>query len=134
VAALAEAGRSYALLADGRTMTIRPAGPDDYGPVRQLHEAMAPDNLYFRFFSASRSSAEWEARRVCLRDDPGRVALLGVLGDEVVGSPATGDRRCRNRGGAWRWPRHAGVVSPRCCEHLFSRAQEVKVWSPMCCG
>ena len=72
MAALAEAGRSYALLADGRTMTIRPAGPDDYEAVRQLHEAMAPDNLYFRFFSASRSSAEWEARRVCLRDDPGR--------------------------------------------------------------
>ena len=54
MAALAEAGRSYALLADGTTMTIRPAGPDDYGPVRQLHEAMSPDNLYFRFFSASR--------------------------------------------------------------------------------
>ena len=41
MAALAEAGRSYALLADGRTMTIRSAGPDDYGAVRQLHEAMA---------------------------------------------------------------------------------------------
>ena len=43
--ALAEAGRSYALLAEGTTMTIRPAGPGDYGPVRQLHEAISPDNF-----------------------------------------------------------------------------------------
>ena len=46
---------------------------------------MSPDNLYFRFFSASRVSAEREARRVCRQDDPGLVALLGLLGDEVVG-------------------------------------------------
>ena len=82
---LAEGGRSYALLADGTTMTIRPAGPGDYGAVRQLHEAMSPDNLYFRFFSASPAAAEHEARRVCLEADPGLVALLGLLGDELVG-------------------------------------------------
>jgi hypothetical protein len=83
--ALAEGGRSYALLADGTTMTIRPAGPGDYGPVRLLHEAMSPDNLYFRFFSASPAAAEREARRVCLEARPGLVALLGLLGDELVG-------------------------------------------------
>ena len=82
---LAEARRSYALLADGTTMTIRPAGPGDYEAVKQLHEAMSPDNLYFRFFSASRASAEHEARRVCLEGGPGMVALLGLLGDELVG-------------------------------------------------
>ena len=76
MAALTGAGQSYALLADGTTLTIRPAGPEDYEPVRQLHEAMSPDNLYFRFFSASRASAEWEARRVCLggRSGAGGVA------------------------------------------------------------
>jgi acyl-CoA synthetase (NDP forming)/GNAT superfamily N-acetyltransferase len=83
--ALAEAGRSYALLADGTTMTIRPAGPGDYEAVMQLHEAMSPDNLYFRFFSASPAAAGHEARRVCLKADPGLVALLGLLGDELVG-------------------------------------------------
>ena len=82
---LVAAGQSYALLADGTTMTIRAAGPEDYGPVKQLHEAMSPDNLYFRFFSASRTSAEREARRVCLAGNSGLVALLGLLGDEVVG-------------------------------------------------
>ena len=52
-------GRSYALLADGTTLTVRSAGPEDYEPVRRLHEAMSPENLYFRFFrpeSMSRSA------------------------------------------------------------------------------
>ena len=81
----AEDGRSYALLVDGTTLTIRPSGPGDYEAVRRLHEAMSPENLYFRFFSASRVSAEREARRVCLEGRPGMVALVGLLGDELVG-------------------------------------------------
>ena len=80
----AETGWSFALLVDGTTMTIRPARPTDHGPVRRLHEAMSPDNLYFRFFSLSPAAAEQEARRVC-EADPGRWALLGLLADEVVG-------------------------------------------------
>ena len=83
--ARAGSGRSYVLLADGTTLTIRPAGPEDYEAVKRLHEAMSPENLYFRFFSASRVSAEREARRVCLDDRPGMVALLGLLGDELAG-------------------------------------------------
>ena len=81
----AEDSRSYALLVDGTTLTIRPSGPGDYEAVRRLHEAMSPENLYFRFFSASRVSAEQEARRVCLEGRPGMVALVGLLGDELVG-------------------------------------------------
>jgi len=80
-----QAGRSYALLADGTTMTIRPATPGDYQSVLRLHEAMSPDNLYFRFFSPSRVAAEREARRVCLEDRPGIAALLGLRGDDLVG-------------------------------------------------
>ena len=64
-------GRSYALLADGTTLTVRSAGPEDYEPVRRPHEAMSPENLYFRFFSASLVSAEREARRVCLDGQAG---------------------------------------------------------------
>ena len=85
LAASGGSGRSYALLADGTTLTIRPPGPEDYEAVKRLHEAMSTENLYFRFFSASRVSAEREARRVCLDDRPGMVALLGLLRDELVG-------------------------------------------------
>jgi len=84
-AGAAGSGRSYALLTDGTTLTIRRAGPGDYEAVKRLHEAMSPENLYFRFFSASRVSAEREALRVCTEDRPGMVALVGLLGDELAG-------------------------------------------------
>ena len=83
--ALAEVGRSYALLADGTTMTITQAGPQDYGPVKRLHDGMSPGNLYFRFFTTSRVAAEREARRVCREAGPDHGALLGLLSDELVG-------------------------------------------------
>ena len=81
----AEAGRSHALLADGTIMTIRSAGPGDYEPVKRLHEAMSPDNLYLGSFSMSRVAAEREARRVCRQAGPDRGALLGLLDEELVG-------------------------------------------------
>jgi Acetyltransferase (GNAT) family len=86
LAAVEPSERSYALLADGTTPTIRPGGPGDYQAVKRLHETMSPDNLYYRFFSMSKASAEHEARRICLDDRPGRVALLGLLDeDQLVG-------------------------------------------------
>jgi acyl-CoA synthetase (NDP forming)/GNAT superfamily N-acetyltransferase len=130
VAALAEAGRSYALLADGRTMTIRPACPDDYEPVRRLHEAMSPGNLYFRFFSASQASAEWEARRVCLRDDPGQVALVGLLGDEVVGVASyavTADAAAAEVALAVADGMHRRGIATLLLEHLVSLARALGV-------
>ena len=113
-------------------MTIRPARPDDYGPVRRLHEAMSPDNLYFRFFSASRASAEREARRVCLEDRPGLVALLGLLGDEVVGVASyelTADAAAAELALAVADGMHRRGVATLLLEHLVSlaRARGVKV-------
>jgi acyl-CoA synthetase (NDP forming)/GNAT superfamily N-acetyltransferase len=75
----------YALLADGSTVEIRPAGPADFAAVKAMHEAMSPENAYFRFFSLSRTAAETEARRICREPGPGRAALLALAGGEVVG-------------------------------------------------
>ena len=41
----AVAGNSYALLADGATVEIRPAAPDDAAAVTRFHQAMSPENL-----------------------------------------------------------------------------------------
>jgi succinyl-CoA synthetase alpha subunit/GNAT superfamily N-acetyltransferase len=129
VASLVEAGRSgrsYALLADGTTMTIRPAGPEDYEAVRQLHKAMSPDNLYFRFFSASRASAEWEARRLCLEGPPGLVALLGSLGDELVGVASyelTADAAAAEVALAVADGMHRRGIATLLLEHLVSLAR-----------
>jgi acyl-CoA synthetase (NDP forming)/GNAT superfamily N-acetyltransferase len=79
------AKRVYALLADGTTVEIRPATPDDFDAVKAMHEAMSPDNIYMRFFNISRAAGELEARRICRHPTPGRVALLALSGGEVAG-------------------------------------------------
>jgi acyl-CoA synthetase (NDP forming)/GNAT superfamily N-acetyltransferase len=84
VSAGAEPG-SYALLSDGATIGIRPARPEDFEAVRDMHAKMSPDNLYLRFFSFSHVAAEREARRICREPGPDHGALLAVLDGEVVG-------------------------------------------------
>ena len=128
--ALTEAGCSYALLADGTTITIRPAAPGDYEAVKQLHEAMSPDNLYLRFFSRSPRAAEQEARRVSRDDGPdhGHGALLGFLGDELVGvasyEPAAADPGSAEVAFAVADRMHGRGVATLLLEHLVSLARE----------
>jgi len=127
-------GRSYALLVDGTTLTIRPAGPGDYEAVRRLHEAMSPENLYFRFFSGSRVSAEREARRVCLEGRPGTVALVGLLGEELVGVASyelVGDGAVAEVAVAVADGMHRRGVATLLLEHLVSlaRARGVKAFT-----
>jgi acyl-CoA synthetase (NDP forming)/GNAT superfamily N-acetyltransferase len=80
-----QASQVYALLADGTTVEIRPATPDDFDAVKAMHAAMSPDNAYLRFFNISRVAAEIEARRICRYPTPGQVALLATAGGELAG-------------------------------------------------
>ncbi len=75
----------YALLADGRTVHIRPAVPADFAAVKAMHEAMSPNNAYLRFFSLSRVAAEQEARRITREPGPEHAALLALYDEVVVG-------------------------------------------------
>jgi acyl-CoA synthetase (NDP forming)/GNAT superfamily N-acetyltransferase len=75
----------YALLADGRTVEIRPSVAADFEAVKAMHEAMSPDNAYLRFFSISRLAAEQEARRVTRAPGPDHAALLALYDGRVVG-------------------------------------------------
>jgi len=74
----------YALLADGTTVEIRPAEPDDFDAVKAMHDAMSPDNSYLRFFNMSRLSGEIEARRICRNPAPGTAALLAGVASYVL--------------------------------------------------
>ena len=99
----------------------------------QLHEAMSPDNLYFRFFSASPAAAEHEARRVCLEAGPGLVALLGLLGDELVGVASydlTADAAAAEVALAVADGMHRRGIATLLLEHLVSlaRARGVNVF------
>ncbi len=122
-----ETDYSYALLADGTTITIRPARPGDYESVKQLHEAMSPDNLYLRFFSVSRAAGKNEARRVCREDAPGHGALLGWLGDELVGVASyesTGGPGYAEVAFAVADAMHGRGVATLLLEHLVSLARD----------
>jgi acyl-CoA synthetase (NDP forming)/GNAT superfamily N-acetyltransferase len=78
-------GAVYALLADGATVAIRAATANDFDAVLQMHRAMSPENMYFRFFSMSPAAAEREASRTCREPDPDHVALLAWLAGDLVG-------------------------------------------------
>ena len=75
----------YALLTDGGTVEVKPAGPQDFEAVRAMHAAMSPDNIYLRFFSMSPNAAEQEARRVCREPDSDHAALLAWQDGRLVG-------------------------------------------------
>lgn len=77
--------RTYALLAEGSTVEIRPAMGADAEAVREMHAQLSPDNAYFRFFSFSPVAPEREAQRVCRPEDDTHVALLALLGGKLVG-------------------------------------------------
>jgi len=127
-----EAGHSYALLADGTTLTIRHAGPGDYGPVKDLHDEMSPENLYFRFCSASSVAGEQEARRVCREPAGDHEALVGLLGAELIGVASyelIGDTGSAEVAFAVADRAHGRGIATLLLEHLVSlaRARGVQV-------
>jgi len=77
---------SYALLADGSTVEIRHARPEDATDVRQMHKELSPTNAYFRFFSYSPLAPEREAQRLCRPEDSDHAALLARLDGKLVGA------------------------------------------------
>ncbi|MFF4948420.1 hypothetical protein [Streptomyces chattanoogensis] len=64
-----------ALLADGSTVRLRPARPEDRGRVLRLYDEMSVDNLRRRFFAAGRRSGEQAADRLCAPPAPGHRTL-----------------------------------------------------------
>ncbi|MFH8680737.1 GNAT family N-acetyltransferase [Streptomyces lydicus] len=74
-----------ALLADGSTVRLREACPDDRGQVLRLYEEMSADNLRSRFFAASRRSGQQAADRLCAPPRPGHRTLVALRGDRLIG-------------------------------------------------
>ncbi len=124
--AVVVSGRSYALLADGTTVEIRPAGPPDLAAVQEFHTAMSPDNLYLRFFSMSKRAAEQEAKRVCRPPGPDHAALLALLGERVAGVASyepTGEEGTAEVAFAVADDLHGRGIATLLLEHLVSLGQ-----------
>jgi acyl-CoA synthetase (NDP forming)/GNAT superfamily N-acetyltransferase len=117
---------AYALLTDGSTVEIRAAEPKDAEPVREMHAAMSPDNIYLRFFSLSPSAAETEARRVTREPGPDHAALLAWLGKRLVGVAsyeATGKPGVAEVAFAVPDDMHRRGIATLLLEHLVSLAR-----------
>ncbi|WP_267887172.1 bifunctional acetate--CoA ligase family protein/GNAT family N-acetyltransferase, partial [Thermobifida halotolerans] len=82
------ADTAHALLTDGTIALVRPARPEDESRVREMHEAMSPENRRMRFFVSGTPDAGQLARRICARPDRGHQALLAIVDDELIGAAA----------------------------------------------
>jgi acyl-CoA synthetase (NDP forming)/RimJ/RimL family protein N-acetyltransferase len=123
----ATAPARYALLADGSTAEIRHARPQDADDVREMHEGMSPDNIYFRFFSFSPQAPEREARRICRPPDPDHAALLARVDGELVGVASyepTGKPGIAEIAFAVSDEMHGRGIATLLLEHLVSLARQ----------
>jgi acyl-CoA synthetase (NDP forming)/GNAT superfamily N-acetyltransferase len=85
------------VLADGGTVHVRPIHPDDGGRLVALHGRLSRESVYFRYFAPRLRLTEREVHHLTYVDYERRMALVALLGDDLVGvarydrSPDRGD-------------------------------------------
>ncbi|MFI9722678.1 GNAT family N-acetyltransferase [Streptomyces sp. NPDC052396] len=76
----------HALLADGTTVQVRQAVPEDHAAVLRMYQRMSPESLRLRFFSTGSRNEQRAADQVCTGGRPGDRALLAEAGGgEIAG-------------------------------------------------
>ncbi|MET9392960.1 GNAT family N-acetyltransferase [Streptomyces sp. NPDC006624] len=119
--------RVHALLTDGTTVCVRPAGPDDREGVLRLYGQMSEANLRRRFFSVSRRSAEQAAARVAQPEGSGYRALVAEHGGRIIGiaeyQTGDGSQDSAEISLAVGDDRHHRGVGTLLLEHLVSAAR-----------
>ena len=75
---------SDVVLADGGTVHVRPIRPDDAERLVAFHGRLAPESVYFRFFSPKPRLTDKEVEKFTTVDMDGRVALVALLHDDIV--------------------------------------------------
>jgi acyl-CoA synthetase (NDP forming)/GNAT superfamily N-acetyltransferase len=71
------------VLRDGSTAHLRPVEPDDVERLRDFHERLSDETLYFRYFVSHRPS-DRELTRLVDVDHDRRVALVATLGNSII--------------------------------------------------
>ena len=73
------------LLRDGRPIHLRPIRPDDADALRGFHESLSEETIYFRFFAPYPKLSDRDVRRFTELDYQDRVAIVALLGGELIG-------------------------------------------------
>jgi len=72
------------VLSDGGTVHVRPIRPSDAVAYRAFHDGLSSQSLYFRYFSPKPRLTDAEVARFTTVDMADRVALVALLGDELI--------------------------------------------------
>jgi acetyl coenzyme A synthetase (ADP forming)-like protein len=73
------------VLIDGGTVLIRPIRPDDAPALARFHEGLSAQSVYLRYFSPHPHLSDAELEYLTTVDYRWRMALVAILGDEIVG-------------------------------------------------
>ncbi|HLZ38288.1 MAG TPA: bifunctional GNAT family N-acetyltransferase/acetate--CoA ligase family protein [Mycobacteriales bacterium] len=73
------------VLADGGTAHLRPVRPEDADTLVELFGRLSPETILMRFFSMKRTLTDRELERLTRVDYHTRMALVALIGDELVG-------------------------------------------------
>ena len=73
------------VLSDGATVHVRPIRPDDGDGLVALHGRLSAETVYLRFFSPMPRLSPDLVRRFTHVDYEDRMALVAVLGDDLIG-------------------------------------------------
>ncbi|MEU6017412.1 GNAT family N-acetyltransferase [Streptomyces sp. NPDC047515] len=124
----------HALLTDGSTVEIRPAGPQDLDGVQRMHQEMSQEDLRLRFFTANPRYAREAAARICTPDRSGYCSIVVVDNGRVVGVaeytvlPADPDApRSADIALAVASGRHGRGIGTLLLEHLVHAAREAGI-------
>src|SRR5262245_39296587 len=72
------------VLSDGGTVHVRPVRPSDAAKYRAFHAGLSSESVYYRFFSPKPRLSDKEVERFTTVDFHDRVALIALLGDDIV--------------------------------------------------
>lgn len=73
------------VLRDGGTAHLRPITPDDAAALSRMHESQSPESVYLRFFAPLPRLPKRDLDRFVNVDHHDRVALLMLVGDDIIG-------------------------------------------------
>lgn len=73
------------VLSDGGTVHVRPVCPDDADRLVAFHGRLSHQSVYYRFFSPRPRLSADDVRRFTTVDYDNRMALVALLGDDLIG-------------------------------------------------
>ncbi|GLY33290.1 GNAT family N-acetyltransferase [Kineosporia sp. NBRC 101731] len=73
------------VLRDGATAHLRPITADDADALQRFHVHQSPESIYLRFFAPMPRLSPRDLHHFTNVDHADRVALIAVLGDDIVG-------------------------------------------------